>query len=457
MKKIPISRWLTLFLLFAFVFNACSTSMQAPTATISPTQTYAPTETVTPKPTATATEPMITVDTSKGLKIAYPDLSIIKDAYEKFSLQNPISSDSLRYDSPIPDLLNQDQPNIVFARDPTTGKIILATRYNLETKSLEWDIVAPRDLGDALGIEIGVALAPTDTGKPDIIRDNQAEQIIAEQFNQVTAELFNWQYWEPKQGQTDPNYINWGQGLISQWNAEGLNIRGHALLLPDKNPNWLKSLSNDELKKAIYDHVYNVVSNNKDIKEWNVVNEPYLEAPQYNYARSDIAYEKLGDDAYIIAFDAARDANPTAILLFNDTLNHASTGKGSMTTERTRQLIQAIHSAEKTSGKKLVDGVGMQMHIDANELLAEEDITNTMKSYGLPIYLTEIDVDISSVSTSDPQRFQKQADIYRMIIQAALKSGACKSLTFWAIGDKYSWLELYQNLPNSNPTLMNDF
>ena len=55
MKKIPINRWLTLFILFAFLFNACSTATQSPTATeVPPTQTYAPTETFTPEPTATA-------------------------------------------------------------------------------------------------------------------------------------------------------------------------------------------------------------------------------------------------------------------------------------------------------------------------------------------------------------------------------------------------------------------
>ena len=33
MKKIPITRWLTLFVLFAFLFDACSTTMQVPTPT----------------------------------------------------------------------------------------------------------------------------------------------------------------------------------------------------------------------------------------------------------------------------------------------------------------------------------------------------------------------------------------------------------------------------------------
>jgi len=64
MKKIPITRWLTLFVLFAFLFNACSTSTQNATATeVTPSQTYAPTETFTPVPTATQTETAIASNT----------------------------------------------------------------------------------------------------------------------------------------------------------------------------------------------------------------------------------------------------------------------------------------------------------------------------------------------------------------------------------------------------------
>ena len=56
MKKIPISRWLAIFVLFAFLFNACSTLARSPTATISPTQTFISTITFTPNPTATETQ-----------------------------------------------------------------------------------------------------------------------------------------------------------------------------------------------------------------------------------------------------------------------------------------------------------------------------------------------------------------------------------------------------------------
>ena len=61
MKKIPINRWLALFVLFAFLFNACSASTQSPTATeVSPTQTYAPTKTSTPELTETSKESQAT-------------------------------------------------------------------------------------------------------------------------------------------------------------------------------------------------------------------------------------------------------------------------------------------------------------------------------------------------------------------------------------------------------------
>jgi hypothetical protein len=56
MKKFFRMQWPAIFLSFAFLFNACSTSMQAPTAVeVSPTQTDAPTETFTPEPIATQT------------------------------------------------------------------------------------------------------------------------------------------------------------------------------------------------------------------------------------------------------------------------------------------------------------------------------------------------------------------------------------------------------------------
>ena len=50
MKKIPVSRWLTLFVLFAFLFNACSTATPSPTATstIEVTSTAIPTSTSIP-------------------------------------------------------------------------------------------------------------------------------------------------------------------------------------------------------------------------------------------------------------------------------------------------------------------------------------------------------------------------------------------------------------------------
>lgn len=95
------------------------------------------------------------------------------------------------------------------------------------------------------------------------------------------------------------------------------------------------------------------------------------------------------------------------------------------------------------------------MHIDATNPPTHEDLIRTMNNYGLPIYITELDIDLSGFPTtmSEKEKLIKQAKIYTDILDAAIQSGVCKRITFWDMGDKYSWLEVYQNKPNADPTL----
>lgn len=324
--------------------------------------------------------------------------------------------------------------------------IILAS--NQKTEVSEWRAISLKDLSELLGIKIGVSLLG------DLVKNPSVNKIIGQEFNQVTIAGFMWEFLEPQPGIREPGYARWTDSLLNKWDS--LRLRGHALLWPAKNPQWLRknALYNDpnEAVKLIRDHISSIVSEHSRITEWNVVNEPYLWAPQYNYSRPDFFYEVIGDQAYLEAFSAAKDANPDAVLILNDTLNHSSIGKNSMTTKRTKELIDLL--LEQNQGGNIV--VGMQMHIDASNPPSEEDLVSTFQFYGVPIYITEMDVDISSIMGDQKERFFRQSEIYENIITACLKSGVCESITFWAIGDKYSWLEIYRNRPNSDATLFDD-
>jgi len=111
-----------------------------------------------------------------------PPLSpeLVQEAYQFYSLGDPVSPDSLRFQFK-PDLNNPDQPPIVFARDPGTNEIILATRSDPETQGLVWHVAKLRDLADAVGLRIGTNLSTPWFDSQETIEQNEA--LVIDNFN----------------------------------------------------------------------------------------------------------------------------------------------------------------------------------------------------------------------------------------------------------------------------------
>ena len=238
---------------------------------------------------------------------------------------------------------------------------------------------------------------------------------------------------------------------IKEAQKYGLSLRGHALLFPTSSvavPDWLKSgtFSKEELTQVLINHVKQVVSHGKQqgINEWVVVNEPYL--PKYR--EDDMFYKIFGGYDYIeIAFQAAREADPSATLIYNDSDNHDS---GGLTTSLTCQIIERLKS------KDLVDAVGVQAHLDDWVGVPDSnDVRNTLRNYGLPVIVTEFDYNLEGVSGSQQERYLKQANVYEDFFRAAIEAEVT-DFTFWGIDDKNSWLEKDFSQSDSDPTLFSD-
>jgi len=132
-------------------------------------------------------------------------------------------------------------------------------------------------------------------------------------------------------------------------------------------------------------------------------------------------------------------------LLYNDEYNHTSNGEyTALTAENVKRLY----------GEGLLDGVGLEMHLDANDPPDKQDVVDTMKSYGVPVHVTEIDVNLAGVPGTQAERLALQADIYGDMLSACFESGKCQSFSVWGFGDKYSWLEWYY--ADADPTLFDD-
>jgi endo-1,4-beta-xylanase len=160
------------------------------------------------------------------------------------------------------------------------------------------------------------------------------------------------------------------------------------------------------------------------------VNEPYFPP-----LRDDILWRIIGPEYIDLAFQAAREADPNAILIFNDSQNHISDG---LLTKQSQDIVSRLKP------KGLIDGVGLQMHIMqySNQTLPQkQDMINTMRGYGLPVYITEFDINLTWISGTKEEKYRKQATIARDVVGACLESGVCKSITFWGFADAQSWLK----------------
>lgn len=322
-----------------------------------------------------------------------------------------------------------------------------------------------RELADAAGIGFGSAVSFQLF--QDYLWDGQQKSISIFERDFNLAVVHNGLGWsgEPEFFATENKDAVWFVGKqIEALQSVGISdIRGHCLVYPKYSPLWLQDgvrkgeIGRDQLIELMEKSIVNRVGRWRGkITEWVVVNEPYRHWSEDN----DFLQTVIGDEYIEIAFQAARAADPKATLIFNDTFNHAgSSGYNSIfnvsntvNTEQTRRIVDRLQQ------RGLIDGVGLQMHLDGAYPPDKNDVVKTMQSYGTPVYVTECDVDIRNVPGSQEERFASQARIYADSLDACFQSGVCLSFSLWEFGDKYSWCEdpQYGGVSNADATPYDD-
>lgn len=283
------------------------------------------------------------------------------------------------------------------------------------------------DVASNAGIDVGVEF----TGWQ--FNDPEWQKTVGEQFNLAIIDWgLYWKEIEPTKGVFDFSTMD---KEIAFAKKNGMKIRGEPLIIPNSSllPDWLKNgnLSASQLTKIIQNHVRSIVGHYKGIvNEWVVVEEPY-KAP---YFTDDIFYKTLGYRYIDIAFKAAREADPSAILIYGDDHNHSSKGgQNGFATQLTQDTVKRLRS------KGLIDAVALEMHIDASNPPGKKDVIKTMRSYGLPIIVSSFDVNLQKIKGTKKQRYALQAQIASDMVTACTQSKVCTDFSVWGIGDQYTY------------------
>ena len=298
---------------------------------------------------------------------------------------------------------------------------------------------------------IGVAVNQRNVSNPDQIA------LIKKEFNSITAEN------DMKPGEIHPKegVWNWERAdkIANLCRENGIKLRGHCLCWHSQFADWMFTDSKGKpVKKEVFyerlrEHIHTVVNRYKDIVyAWDVVNEamaddgrswPGREQSPYRQSRH---FQLCGDEFIAKAFQFAREADPNALLFYNDY---------SCVDEGKRERIYNMVKKMKDAGVP-IDGIGMQGHYNIY-FPSEEQLEKAIvrfKELVNHIHITELDLRMNQEMGGQLQGFSRgeakpipaymntlQTDQYARLFKVFRKhKDVIDCVTFWNLGDRDSWL-----------------
>ena len=275
------------------------------------------------------------------------------------------------------------------------------------------------------GLRIGTAINTDELGS-----NARYDAIAAQQFSSVTPEnVMKWDAIEPKRGQLD---FAAADELVRFAQKNRQLVRGHTLVWYNQLPQWLNdlgpSLTKQQATAILKQHIFTEMRHFKGkIWQWDVVNEAFNED---GTLRDNLWLQKIGPSYIAKAFTWARQADPKALLFYND-----------YNIEYGGPKQQAAYDLVKGLVRKGVpiDGVGFQTHLDTQYGIP--DLETTMRRFAkLGLKTAETEVDVRTTLPVTPVEQSAQNAGYAETLQACLLVKACISYTVWGFGDKYSWI-----------------
>ena len=229
-------------------------------------------------------------------------------------------------------------------------------------------------------------------------------------------------------------------------------LRGHTLVWHSQTPDWFFKegyaddgdwVSPEKMTTRMENYIKNTMAilaeefPTVEFYAWDVVNEAWKDdgtprdAGSNNTTSGQSAWVSVyGDNSFIeLAFQFARQYAPEGCKLYYNDYNEYMSGK-----------MNAIYDmAMSLKEKGLIDGIGMQSHLDTSfpTPATYEKALEKYASTGLDIQVTELDVTTNDTSETG---LETQAQYYSDIFDALVKySDSISKVILWGVTDDQSW------------------
>ncbi len=272
-----------------------------------------------------------------------------------------------------------------------------------------------------------------------------ANELLKRHYNSLTCE--NEMKFESLQPEEGRFAFEDADKIAAFARANGMRMRGHTLVWHNQTPAWVfeqedgSPAGRELLLSRMKAHIDTVVKRYKDdIYCWDVVNEAVTDDGA-EWLRPSKWLAGIGEDFIAEAFRMAHEADPKALLFYND-YNESNPGKR----DRIIRLVKSLLEQDVP-----VHGIGLQAHWGPNDPTIDQ-VREAIERYaalGLQLQLTELDVSMfdfedrrADLSEPTQAMLEMQAERYGRMFEVLTEYQAhITAVTFWGAADDYTWLD----------------
>jgi endo-1,4-beta-xylanase len=239
--------------------------------------------------------------------------------------------------------------------------------------------------------------------------------------------------------QPGPKHFEAADRLLAFCNQHRIAMRGHCLIWNEWNPDWVKSMGNNQ-RRAFFDAYIEEVVNRYagKLQSWDIVNEPFWPGHRAPGGfRLGPWYDAFGTDYIRRAFERAASVDRTTKFV----LNEAQTERDDEVGLAVRRGLLKLVAELKDAGVKL-DAVGLQGHLQPqypHDPVRFDEFLHALADLGVDIYITEFDVRDDIFPDEIEARDAAVARTARQFLDMTLRHPAVKMLVAWELADNYSF------------------
>ena len=302
-----------------------------------------------------------------------------------------------------------------------------------------------REQAESRGLLFGAA-----ADRAALARDRRYAEMLASECSMVTPE--NSMKWRSLRPTPDSFAFEDADWLVTFAEENDLRVHGHTLVWDKQLPDWFDAhIDGRSAEKLLIDHIETVAGRYVGrLRSWDVVNEAINpDDGRGDGLRLTPWLEHLGPGFIDVAFHAAAETDPEAILVYND---FGIEYDARWFNERRAHLLDLL-SGMVARGVP-IDALGIQSHLSGDrtpDFAHFERFLSGVADLGLDLMVTELDVRDENLPAHVKERDCRVAAVYREYLDVLLAQPRLRSLAVWGLSDRYSWLSEFAPRDDREP------